>query len=201
MAGILFVISAPSGTGKTTVIKAVREQVEGLGYSVSHTTRPPRRNERNGVDYHFVSKEEFTRMIQEGAFVEWAQIYGEYYGTAYETLEMEVGAERDVILDLDPQGGKNIKSRYGDDSVLIYLLPPDLESLDKRLKTRGTDSGEVIRDRLSSAFQQIKECLTYDYIIFNETLEAAVDNVCSIVAAERSRAKRMAHLVRERFNI
>ncbi len=194
-------ISAPSGTGKTSVIRRVKNLVKGLGYSVSHTTRPPRPGEKDGVDYHFVSQEEFNKMIQDGAFVEWARVYEGFYGTSYQSIESVTKGGNDVILDLDPQGAKNIKARYGSESVLIYLLPPDMESLEQRLKGRGTDSEEVIRKRLNSAVQQIKECLTYDYIVFNDGLDVAVEEVCSIVRAERCKAPRVVPHVKERFKI
>ncbi len=192
-------ISAPSGTGKTSVIKGVRERVNGLGYSVSHTTRRPRPNEKQGIDYYFVDKRQFEAMVEQGGFVEWAEVYGELYGTSYSSIEAVLGQEKDVVLDVDPKGAKNLRARYPDRCVLIYLLPPDVETLQQRLKGRGTDEEGVIRARLSQVARELKECLSYDYVVINQELDTAVEEVCAIIKAERLRSHRMAPVVKERF--
>jgi guanylate kinase len=184
MSGQLFVISAPSGTGKSTVAMAVRQRVPGLGYSISHTTRKPRGNERNGIDYHFVNDETFTKMIDEGAFVEWAKVYNNFYGTSSSGLKDLTDSGLDVLMDVDIQGGRNIKNRFAD-SVLIFLLPPSLEELERRLRERGMDDEPVIEARMERAADDIKNCVWYDYIIVNDKLERAIDEAQSIIISHR----------------
>ena len=200
MSGQLFVISAPSGTGKSTVAMAVRQRVPGLGYSISHTTRKPRGNERNGIDYHFVDDGTFTKMIDEGAFVEWAKVYDDFYGTAFLSLDEQTSPGYDVLLDLDAQGARSIRRAF-EDSVLIYVLPPSLEILNKRLRDRGTDDEDAIRKRMESARDEIKNCVWYDYIVFNDDLEKAIGEVQSIIISERCRAGRQAQRAKELLDI
>ncbi len=184
MPGQLFIISAPSGAGKSTILTAVKKRVSGLGYSISHTTRKPRGDERNGVDYHFVDDRTFTKMINEGAFVEWAKVYDNFYGTSSSNLQDQTSSGLDVLMDVDIQGGQNIKDRFPD-SVLIFLLPPSLEELERRLRERGTDNEPVIRARMESAADDIKNCTWYDYIIVNDKLEKAIDETQSIIMSKR----------------
>ncbi len=200
MSGQLFVISAPSGTGKSTVAMAVRQRVPGLGYSISHTTRKPRGDERDGVDYHFVDDETFTKMIDEGAFVEWAKVYDNFYGTSSSGLKDLTASGLDVLMDVDIQGGRNIKNRFPD-SVLIFLLPPSLEELERRLRKRGTDDEPVIRARMESAADDIKNCVWYDYIIVNDKLETAIDEAQSIIVSERCLTERQLPGIRKLFDI
>jgi guanylate kinase len=200
MRGQPFVISAPSGAGKSSVIKALRGRVDGLGYSVSHTTRQRRRGEKDGVDYHFIDSEGFNRMVKEGAFIEWAKVYTDFYGTAISSIDKQLAKGFDVLLDLDVQGAKGIREYYKN-SVLIYLLPPSLRVLRKRLIERGTDDEAVIRKRMESAEREIESCILYDYIVINDELERAVDEAEAIIISERCRTDRRIHHVKTSFNI
>ena len=185
-AGRLFVLSGPSGSGKSTLIREVRQKVPNLGYSISHTSRPPRGQEKNGVEYHFVSKENFQRMIDNGEFVEWAEVYHDLYGTSISSLKSQITIGLDVIMDIDVQGARNIKNHFKD-AILIYVLPPSLEILEKRLRDRGTDDEEAIRTRLKKTAQEIKNCVSYDYLLFNDKLDQAVEELKAILIAERCR--------------
>ncbi len=185
-AGRIFVVSGPSGTGKSTLIREVRQKVPGLGYSISHTSRPPRGQEKNGVEYHFVSKENFQKMIDNGEFVEWAEVYQDCYGTSVSSLRGQITMGLDVIMDIDVQGARNIKDHFKD-AILIYVLPPSLEILEKRLRERSTDDEKAIRTRLKKAAQEIKNCVSYDYLIFNDQLDQAAEEMKSILVAERCR--------------
>ncbi|MBC8176779.1 MAG: guanylate kinase [Desulfobacteraceae bacterium] len=200
MSGQLFIISAPSGAGKSTILTAVGKRVSGLGYSISHTTRKPRGDERNGVDYHFVDDRTFTKMINEGAFVEWAKVYDNFYGTSSSNLQDQTSSGLDVLMDVDIQGGQNIKDRFPD-SVLIFLLPPSLEELERRLRERGTDNEPVIRARMESAADDIKNCVWYDYIIVNDKLEKAIDEAQSIIVSKRCATARQLPESKKLFDI
>ena len=200
MSGKLFVISAPSGTGKSTILMAVRQRLPGLGYSISHTTRKPRGNERNGIDYHFVDDQTFTKMIDEGDLVEWAKVYDNFYGTSSSNLQDQTASGLDVLMDVDIQGGRNIKKRFPD-SVLIFLLPPSLEELERRLRKRGTDDEPVIESRMESAVDDIKNCVWYDYIIVNDKLEPAIDEAQSIIVSERCLTARQLPGIRKLFDL
>ena len=185
-AGRIFVVSGPSGSGKSTLIREVRQKVPGLGYSISHTSRLPRRQEKNGVEYHFLSKENFQKMIDNGEFVEWAEVYQDLYGTSVSSLRSQITMGLDVIMDIDVQGARNIKDHFKD-AILIYVLPPSLEILEKRLRERGTDDEKAIRTRLKKAGKEIKNCVSYDYLVFNDQLDQAVEEMKSILIAERCR--------------
>jgi len=185
-AGRIFVVSGPSGSGKSTLIREVRQKVPDLGYSVSHTSRPPRGQEKNGVEYHFVSRKNFQEMIDKGDFVEWAEVYRDLYGTSVSSLRSQITIGLDVIMDIDVQGGRNIKDHFKD-AILIYVLPPSLEILEKRLRDRGTDDEKTIRTRLNKAAKEIKNCVSYDYLLFNDDLDQAVEEMKSILIAERCR--------------
>ena len=185
-AGRIFVVSGPSGSGKSTLIGEVRQKVPGLGYSISHTSRLPRRQEKNGVEYHFLSKENFQKMIDNGEFVEWAEVYQDLYGTSVSSLRSQITMGLDVMMDIDVQGARNIKDHFKD-AILIYVLPPSLEILEKRLRARGTDDEKAIRTRLKKAGKEIKNCVSYDYLVFNDQLDQAVEEMKSILIAERCR--------------
>jgi guanylate kinase len=185
-AGRILVVSGPSGSGKSTLIREVRQKVPDLGYSISHTSRPPRGQEKNGVEYYFVSKEIFQKMIDDGEFVEWAEVYQDLYGTSISSLKSQIVIGRDVIMDIDVQGARNIKDHFKD-AILIYVLPPSLEILEKRLRARGTDDEKVIRTRLHKAAMEIKNCVSYEYLLFNDRLEETVEELKSILVAERCR--------------
>jgi len=187
----LFVISGPSGAGKSSIVNALLGRIEGLVYSISHTSRKPRGREKNGIEYHFVDTGTFNRMIEAGAFVEWAKVYDDFYGTSFSSLEGQTGSGLDVLLDVDSQGAKNIRKHF-EDSVLIYLLPPSMEILERRLKGRGTDDEGVIKARMERALNDIDNCLWYDYIIINDDLEKAITEARSIIISERCRTARQA---------
>jgi guanylate kinase len=185
-AGRIFVVSGPSGSGKSTLIREVRRKVPSLGYSISHTSRPPRGQEKNGVEYHFVSKENFRKMIEKGEFVEWAEVYQDLYGTSIASLRSQITMGLDVIMDIDIQGAKNIKDHFKD-AILIYVLPPSMEILEKRLRDRGTDDEKAIDTRLKKAGKEMKNCVSYDYLVFNDQIDQAVEELKSILVAERCR--------------
>ena len=200
MSGNLFVISAPSGAGKSTIIKALKERIEGLGYSISHTSRKPRGNEKDGIAYHFLKKETFRSMIDAGAFVEWAQVYDDLYGTSFSSLDEQTASGLDVLLDLDTQGAKNIKKHFKN-SVLIYVLPPSLDILEKRLMARGTDAETVIKSRMKKTSSEIKQCVWYDYIIVNDDLEKAIKEAQAIIMSVRCRTDQQIPIVKEMFDV
>lgn len=200
MKGNIYIFSGPSGAGKSSVIKELRGRVTGLGYSVSHTSRPPRHNEVDGVDYHFVSEDIFHKMIDEGAFVEWANVYGHLYGTSVEGLRSQTGKGIDVILDIDSQGAKNIRSFF-QESVLIYILPPSLETLEQRLRARATDNADVIENRYRRATDDLKNCEWYDYLIINENLGKAVAETEAVIIADRCRNSRKYPVVKEMLKL
>ena len=199
MKGQLFVISAPSGAGKSTIVNALRQRHQDLAYSVSHTTRLPRKGEMDGKDYHFVSRADFERMIEEGRFVEWAEVYGNLYGTSFLALEEKLSSGSDILLDVDTQGGENIRNRF-QNSVLIFLLPPSMEVLQDRLRKRATDSEEVINRRMQEAVSDIRNCSWYDYLIINDDLETAIRESASVILSARCRVERRLPDVRRRFH-
>jgi guanylate kinase len=188
--GLLFVVSAPSGTGKTTLCRAITEIFPHLHYSVSYTTRPPRPGDKNGREYHFVSPPDFQKMIERDDFAEWAEIYGHRYGTSKTLLEKIRTEGRDVILDIDGQGARQLK-RKERGGIFIFLLPPSLEELRRRLSRRGTD-GKASRDeRLKKARAEMAEGRWYDYLIVNDDLEKTKENLKAIILAEHHRRARM----------
>lgn len=187
--GILFAVSAPSGGGKSTVLKAIRDRYPDLGYSISATSRAPRGSERNGRDYHFVSLEKFQEMIASGAFFEWAIVHGNYYGTPRKPVEEIVDAGRDVLMDIDVQGARSLKEQCPN-AVTLFLLPPSMETLEARLRGRHTDKEDVIQLRLKNAAREISECAAFDYILINDDLDRVVQNVSSILIAEGCRSIR-----------
>jgi guanylate kinase len=199
MSGQIYVITGPSGVGKSTIIRRLRKELPGIGYSVSHTSRKPRKDEVDGVNYHFVDRETFEKMIEERAFVEWAEVYHDLYGTSFSSLRSQTDQGLDVVMDLDSQGAKNIKGNF-QDSVLIYVLPPSLQVLEKRLKGRASDDEAEIEARLEKARKEIENCVDYDHIIFNENLDRAVEEVSSIILSERSRTPRRLPMVEKTFN-
>jgi guanylate kinase len=189
--GAVFIISAPSGAGKTTLCKRLIEALPGIDFSVSYTTRPPRAGERPGVDYHFVSGAEFERRRQAGEFIEWAVVDGQTYGTSAVAVREATATGRDILLDIDTQGAESIRRRIPD-AVLIFVLPPSMGALRARLERRGTDGQETVSRRLSLARGEIEKASSYDYLIVNEDLEATFDELRSIVVAARCRRERRA---------
>lgn len=180
LSGRLFVISSPSGGGKSSVIDALRKRHPELAYSVSATTRPPRRGERDGVEYTFLSEEAFEKRIAEGAFLEWAVVHGHRYGTLKEDVYRLLDAGRSVLLDIDVQGGLSIKEADAA-AVLIFLLPPSMETLRERLESRGTDSADVVAARLANAAEEMNAADSYDFQVWNRDLDTAVEEVAAII--------------------
>lgn len=187
--GILFAVSAPSGGGKSTVLKAIRDRYPDLGYSVSATSRAPRGSERDGVDYHFVSLAKFQEMIAQNAFFEWAVVHGNYYGTPREAVELMLAEGRDVLMDIDVQGARSLKEQCPG-AVTIFLLPPSMATLEARLRGRHTDKEDVIQLRLKNAAREISECAAFDYVLVNDDLQRVVQDVSSILIAEGCRSYR-----------
>ncbi len=187
--GCLFVFSAPSGTGKTTLAKRLCDEVEGLAHSVSYTTRPPREGEIEGVHYHFTNITDFKDMIEQGDFIEWAVVHNNYYGTSRQKIEERLQNGLDTILDIDTQGAAEIK-RLLPHSVLIFIMPPSIEELKRRLYSRGTDSEDTIKMRIARAEHEIRQCIHYDYIVVNDDLEQALNDLKCIIRAERRRTVR-----------
>lgn len=198
MSGRLFVFSGPSGAGKSTIIKVLRELMGDLAYSISHTTRKPREGEADGVHYHFEGRETFEKMIARDEFVEWARVYDDLYGTSFSGLDTQLASGVDVLLDIDVQGAANIREHY-EDSILIFILPPSLEVLERRLKDRATDQADTIRKRMAKAQKEIAQCTWYDYIIINEDLGAAISEAHTVMLSYRYRASRRMESVARRF--
>ena len=194
--GTLFVVSSPSGGGKGTIIRHVLEDVGNLSYSVSYTTRAPRQGEVDGREYFFVSREVFEEMVAAGEFLEWACVHGNLYGTAKNQILAETGSGADIILELDVQGAASVR-RLLMDSVSIFILPPSYEVLRERLIARGTDSAEELSIRLRNAPEELSQYSAFDYVIINDEVERAVNQLASIIYAERARCMRQEGLVRE----
>jgi guanylate kinase len=182
--GLPFVIAAPSGTGKTTVCRGVVARDRGIVFSVSHTTRPPRSGERDGVDYHFVSEEAFERMVEAGEFLEHARYSGNRYGTSWAAIEQPLARGIDVLLEIETQGAAQVRQRRAD-AHLIFLLPPSLVELEARLRGRRTDSAEQIRVRLETARREFLAAPLFEAFVVNERVESTVEEVLAIVAAAR----------------
>jgi guanylate kinase len=183
--GNLFIMSAPSGAGKTTLCQALLERCPDIVYSVSCTTRPPRGTEKNGTDYFFIEKEAFEKKLKQNYWAEWANVHGHFYGTSREFLDNYLSKKRDILLDIDVQGTRQILEHYPN-SVTIFIMPPSLEVLRVRLESRATDSAEVIEKRLQDAGKEIEQRHIYRHIIVNDRLEEAVDRLTSLVARYRS---------------
>ncbi|MDW7773370.1 MAG: guanylate kinase [Desulfobulbaceae bacterium] len=188
--GILFVLSSPSGGGKTTILKQVMSGLPGLIFSVSHTTRQPRPGEQDGRDYHFVSPEAFQaiRAAEPSGFLEWAEVHGNLYGTSREEVAGRLAAGNDVILDIDVQGALQVQQSTT--PVSVFIAPPSLTELEARLRKRGTESEREIRVRLENAGKELSFSSKYEYLIINDQLEEAVDVLRSIIIAERCRRRR-----------
>ncbi|MCI5157834.1 MAG: guanylate kinase [Candidatus Electrothrix sp. AUS1_2] len=185
--GFLLVVSAPSGCGKTTILKQVMAKISGLQFSVSHTTRQPRLGELDGIDYHFVSKEQFiaVRDQEPSGFLEWAEVHGNFYGTSRQAVEVSLAAGKDVILDIDIQGAEQVQKNA--DPVTVFISPPTLGELERRLRGRGTESAGDIAVRLENAKQEMAAASSYRYLIINDELDQAVRDLQAVIAAERRR--------------
>ena len=190
------VLSGPSGAGKGTICQKLRENRNDLSYSVSATTRAPRKGEVDGKDYFFLTIDRFKEMIANDEMLEYAEIYGNYYGTPRSYVMNILDQGRDVVLEIDPQGALQIKKRFPD-AVFVFIVPPSLDELTKRIYKRGTDSEEVIKRRLSAATSELAYASKYDYIIVNDEVEKASKKVSNIIDAERNRAVRTFFIVNE----
>ena len=189
MAGILFIISAPSGSGKSTLVSELRKQLSGVDFAVSWTTRPPRGSEENGREYHFTTREEFERMNRENEFLEWAEVFGNYYGTACRFLDDAKRTGKDLLLDIDVQGAAQVRQKVPG-AVSIFVMPPNRNILERRLRNRSQVDKvdpKVIERRLENAQKEIVNYKDYGYILVNEILDKAVEELRSIVLSERVR--------------
>jgi guanylate kinase len=194
--GIPIVLSAASGTGKTTLGQRLIKRFPQIKLSVSYTTRAPRGGEVNGIDYYFVSTSQFEDMVHTNAFIEWAQVHGNMYGTAYSEVSRRLQSGEDVLLDIDVQGGKSIRDRFPD-SLLVFLLPPSMQELRRRLSSRGTDSAEQVQLRLLNARREIEAAAIYDYLIVNDDLDRASDALADVVRIEHLRRADKAAVIRK----
>ena len=184
--GIIFILSAPSGTGKTTICKLLTQKLPDLKFSISHTTREPRNGEVEGTDYHFTSKKEFEEKIERGEFLEWAKVFKNYYGTAFESVDRHHLNGDDVLIELDVQGAQSLRDIHYK-AVFIFIMPPSLEVLETRLKNRETESASIIQERLKISEKEIQLSPLYDYILTNVDAEETTDHLLSIITAEHFR--------------
>src|SRR5574338_1033305 len=193
--GLLIVLSSPSGAGKSTISRMLLSADPAVTISVSATTRPKRPGEVDGIDYHFVDDAEFDRLIDTGEFVEWAPVFGFRYGTPKAPVKQALKEGRDILFDIDWQGTQQLEAAMGEDLVSIFLLPPSMVELERRLKERGTDSPEVIADRMSRAASEISHWPEYEYVLVNRATDECLRQVQAIVAAERLKKARQTGLV------
>lgn len=187
--GLLIVVTGPSAVGKGTICRALLAGASDIRFSVSCTTRPRRPGEVDGVEYYFISREEFQRRIAAGEFLEWAEVYGNYYGTPRSYVEEVTARGHDVILDIDRVGARAVREHYPD-AVSVFVLPPSMEALRQRIAARGTETADAVARRLSEAPEWIREGLTYDYVIVNDDLNRAVAELKAIITAEKARTVR-----------
>jgi guanylate kinase len=187
--GILFIVSAPSGAGKSSLLKELLAADRQLALSVSHTTRPPRPGEQDGMHYHFVTPEAFAELVAAGALLEHAEVFGNHYGTTEAAVRQQLAAGRDVVLEIDWQGARQVRSRFPA-AVSIFILPPSLAALQQRLASRGQDSAEVIAGRMAEARSELSHHGEYDYLVVNDDFATALADLAAIARAERLRADR-----------
>ena len=192
---LVFIISAPSGSGKSTLVQRLMEADENLAFSTSVTTRPPRPGEIDGSSYHFVTREQFLAMRENGELLEWAEVFDHFYGTSKTVLEQASAAHRDLLLDIDVQGAAQLKEKLPE-AVTIFILPPSRQVLEERLRHRSSDPDEVIKRRLADAKREVANFASYDYVLVNDQIDASLDRLRGVLLAERSRQKRMAPLIR-----
>jgi len=188
--GLLFIVSAPSGTGKTTLVERLVQRIPNLCLSRSYTSRDTRPGEQDGVDYNFISRQRFEDMVRAGEFLEWADVFGNYYGTCRSDTERCLAGGQDLVLVIDVQGARQVRGS-GVESIGIFVLPPSAEVLEQRLRGRSKDSEDQIRRRLDVARKEVAEYEQYEYVIINDEVEAAVERLRAIVMAERTRVKLM----------
>lgn len=192
--GILIVLSGPSGAGKGTICQELLRSYPELNYSISATTRPPRVGEQNGVNYWFISREEFQKMIKNDQLLEWAEVYGNFYGTPCHHIAELLNSGRDVVLEIDRQGATQIKKKFPQ-GVCIYITPPSLDELAKRIHKRGTDSLENIKTRLSSANDELTYVYNYDYVVVNDEVQNATKKIAAIIIAEKCQIARNSNTI------
>jgi len=192
--GLMLVLSSPSGAGKTTIARRLLDEDAGIAPSISHTTRQKRRGEVDGKDYHFVDKDVFSQMRDHGAFLEWAVVFDNYYGTTRAPVDKALGAGRDVLFDVDWQGAGALRDTAGEDVVSVFILPPSAEALAERLRTRAQDSEEVVSQRMRGASNEIQHWDEYDYVVVNFDVDQSVAAVRAILAAERLKRGRLTGL-------
>jgi guanylate kinase len=192
---LLLILSSPSGAGKTTLTRMLLEQCPELRFSVSHTTRAPRPNEVDGRDYHFIDRDQFVELVAAGAFLEWAEVHGNLYGTAIAEIDRARAAPgcQGMIFDIDYQGARQIKSKVPDVTA-VFILPPSMEELERRLRGRASDSADAVKRRFAVAEREIEHYAIFDYLVVNESVERAFDELRSIAVAERTRRYRRASL-------
>ena len=188
--GLLLVVSSPSGAGKTTLCNRLRQEFSDLQFSVSYTTRKPRVGEKNGVEYNFVDRATFQEMIARDDFAEYAMVHGNMYGTSAGMVQRVLAAGADLLFDIDYQGGRQLRQKFPDDVVLVFILPPSLAALEQRLRARGTDSDEVIQRRVRVAREELRHYPEYDYLIMNDDLETAYDALRAVYVAQLQRRDR-----------
>jgi len=182
--GALFIVSAPSGAGKTTLCKAIRNRFPDIGYSVSHTTREPREGEKDGIDYHFITTDDFEKKIRQDKWAEWARVHGNYYGTSADFLNRCMDSGQDILLDIDVQGMRQIIAGFPD-SITFFIMPPTLEILRERIETRGTDTKEVIERRIKNARAEMDLRHLYRHVLVNDQLDAAIAELATLIASYR----------------
>ncbi|MGA2989981.1 MAG: guanylate kinase [Candidatus Korobacteraceae bacterium] len=201
MSGLVFIISAPSGSGKSTLVNELRQSVKGLDFSVSYTTRPPRGSEQEGREYHYISRQQFEKMIAAGEFLEYAEVFGQYYGTARRFLDAAIGRGHDLLLDIDVQGAEQLRKKLPN-AVSIFVLPPSRRELELRLRRRSSaenvNDQQIIRRRLDTASREISNYELYDYILVNDRLEDSIERLKAIVLRERLRRSGQAPAGEER---
>lgn len=186
--GSIFIVSAPSGTGKTTILQRLLAELPALCFSVSHTTRPPRPGESQGKDYHFVSRQQFEAMRADNIFLEWAEVHGNFYGTSRSVVEETIAKGIDVVLDIDVQGARQVTAKT--ETISIFIAPPSRDELRRRLALRGTDTEQTINLRLENAVKEMEAAGVYRHIIINDSLAEAVEMCRAVVLAARSASRR-----------
>jgi guanylate kinase len=198
--GIPFVVSGPSGAGKTSLVRRAIDADPRLAFSVSHTTRAPRPGERDGVDYRFVSRREFERLESAGVFLEWAEYQGNLYGTSREAVEGPTARGLDLVLEVETQGARQLKARLAG-AIFVFVMPPSMEALATRLRGRGSEAEETVRKRLARAEEEVRESAWYQYIVVNDDLERSVADLAHVIGAARIERERVLPLLRGRFEV